>query len=77
MRSTALSSLNLSPVCLNSESKCFFQYMNLCLQYFCSGHYKGVNEIIVFEKDDGHYDVSAFEHLMRVWLPYPERFKRL
>ena len=21
------------------------------------GHYKGVNEIIVFEKDDGHYDV--------------------
>ena len=51
--------------------------MNLCLQYFCSGHYKGVNEIIVFEKDDGHYDVSAFEHLMRVWLPYPERFKRL
>ena len=24
----------------------------------CAGHYKGVNEIIVFEKDDGHYDVS-------------------
>ena len=24
-----------------------------------AGHYKGVNEIIVFEKDDGHYDVSA------------------
>jgi hypothetical protein len=23
------------------------------------GHYKGVNEIIVFEKDDGHYDVST------------------
>jgi len=25
------------------------------------GHYKGVNEIIVFEKDDGHYDGIAID----------------
>ena len=27
------------------------------LELWRRGHYKGVNEIIVFEKDDGHYDV--------------------
>jgi hypothetical protein len=40
------------------------------------GHYKGVNEIIVFEKDDGHYDVSSQPSTLNPQLSAPIVFEK-